>query len=468
VSSRLLRRACALVLAGATLLGGIEASGSPRGDVSEPSVSAARLRLTLTTTSSWTELALRPGRVVASRVVSHAGRGRVEVTDRGVALTHVLGRASVWLDVVLAAPPGASEFAVTVDKGFLGDTDAQISNSNGVPYDVVDVHNDRHDATDARGRVATTVPRDRLLGAVPLFLPKADYRRLVLAAYYPWFSDYENPSLADRPRRPRSVWDAAGVRSMTEQAQAAGVNGFAVSWHGSDRDGVGMDLVRKAAERTGQLFTAYLEASSAQTSGLARSRAFVVRQWLLQALAYRSSPAFLTAPDGVPVVFVYGMASLTPDQWQDVLVKVAGRAGIKVHLVGDAVDPAYLPVEWGLHRYTALSSAHRLAARSTRTALLARAQATLDPAVSPLLYAGTVSPGFNDRRLRGDTNPVVPRRSDGSRYAATWRAALTGDPDWVFVSTWNEWFENTQIEPGLATGRRALRQTTRRTTAWRR
>jgi hypothetical protein len=465
VNPRLVGCLCASVIVGAALVGGVDASGTvDRG----PSVRAARLQLSLTTTSNWTELRVRPGRVVASRVVSRTGRAQLHSTGTGFALTRVLGKASVTVDVVVAAPLDVSRFTVAVDKGYLGQSDAAITNTNGSPYRVADVHNERHDPTDPRGRVSTSVTRSRLMSKVPLFLPKADSRRLVLAAYYPWYSDYASPLLADRPTRPRSVWNAAGVRSMTRQARAHGVDGFVVSWHGSDRDGPALRLVRKAAEATGQTFTAYLEVPAAQPPGPTRSRSFVVRQWLLQALSHRQSPAFLKAADGVPVVFVYGMATLTPAQWQDVLVAVAGRPGIKVHLVGDAIDPAYRPLEWGLHRYTALGPVSRLAARSARTALLARAGAAVDPAAMPLLYAGTVSPGFDDRRLRGDTNPVVPRRGDGSRYAATWSAALTGDPDWVFVSTWNEWFENTQIEPGVATGRLALQQTADRAAAWRR
>lgn len=470
MTPRLVRRTCALVLVAAALLGGVEAAGSTgsRGTAGPAPVSAARLRVVVTTTSNWTELQVTPGRVVASRIVERSGQARAQATRSGVTLTNVIRKASVALDVVLAAPRDATSFAVLVDKGYLGTTDAYIANSNGVPYAVVDVHNQRHDATDPRGRLRTSVARNRLLSTVPLYLPKADYRQLVLAAYYPWFSGYRSPLLADRPRRPRSVWDPAGVLAMTRQAQAAGVNGFVVSWQGSERDGPAMRLVRNAAEATGQVFTAYLEAPSARATGPTRSRTRVIREWLLQALAHRSSPAFLKADDGVPVVFVYGMATLTPAQWQDVLVEVAGRPGIRVHLVGDAVDPAYRGLQWGLHRYTALGSIGRLAARSARTALVARAGAVLDAGTTPLLYAGTVSPGFNDRRLRGDTNPVVPRRPDGSRYDATWSAALTGDPDWVFVSTWNEWFENTQIEPGRATGRLALEQTAERAAAWRR
>jgi len=82
----------------------------------------------------------------------------------------------------------------------------------------------------------------------------------------------------------------------------------------------------------------------------------------------------------------------------------------------------------------------------------------LDPRLQPRLFVGTVQPGFDDRRLRGDANPVIDRNG-GARYDQTWAAALAGSPDWIVVTSWNEWFEDTQIEPGVETGSGALDQT---------
>jgi len=47
--------------------------------------------------------------------------------------------------------------------------------------------------------------------------------------------------------------------------------------------------------------------------------------------------------------------------------------------------------------------------------------------------------------MRGLTNPVVDRQG-GRRYDDTWAAALSGAPDWVVVTSWNEWFEGTSVE----------------------
>jgi hypothetical protein len=59
VNPRLVSGACVLALVGAGLVGGVDASGTVE---KTSTVSSARLRLTVTTTSNWTELRLRPTR----------------------------------------------------------------------------------------------------------------------------------------------------------------------------------------------------------------------------------------------------------------------------------------------------------------------------------------------------------------------------------------------------------------------
>ncbi|MEI6513990.1 MAG: hypothetical protein WCO51_12075 [bacterium] len=42
----------------------------------------------------------------------------------------------------------------------------------------------------------------------------------------------------------------------------------------------------------------------------------------------------------------------------------------------------------------------------------------------------------------------VPRK-DGQHYSDTWQDASNSGARWIFLHTWNEWYENTQLEPAL-------------------
>lgn len=442
------------------------AANAAVGSGSAP-VTAAHLRITLTTTSNWAQAHLTPGKIVAAHKASDSGTGNYSDLADGVAVSGVTGTRVVSTDVVLSETSGASQFALEIDKGFNGTASVTVANLNGsTPVQVASVTDSVHNTNDPRNHTVTQLSRSTVLGSTPLTLPHADNRKLVLAFYYPWFASYDQKTLADRPVDSRSVWDGAGVDSMTRQAKANGVDGFIVSWHGNARDGSGFDMARQAAERNGQVITPYIETLGA-TSDRSPTSAdpFVVYTWLQQALARSSSPAFLKAGDGVPVVFVFQMAALSPGQWQ-AIVDTLAASGQQVHLVGDSRNPAYLPVEWGLHRYAVNGDSATLTNWSSSTSLTARAGAVVDSTAAPHLYAGTVSPGFDDHVLRGLLNPVISR-DNGARYDATWQAALAGDPDWVLVSTWNEWYEDSQIEPGLLTGDQALQQTADHVAAWR-
>lgn len=429
-------------------------------------VTAAHLQVTLTTTSDWAQAHLTPGRIVATHKSSDAGTGAYTPLADGFAVSGVSGTRVVTTDLVVSETSGASQFSLEIDKGYNGTAAVTITNLNGTPRRVANVTDSVHSLSDAKNHTVTQLSRSSVLGTTALTLPHADNRKLVLAFYYPWFASYDDATLADRPSDARSVWDAAGVDSMTQQAKANGVNGFIVSWHGDAKDGSAFDLAKQSAARNGQVVTPYIETLAA-TSGRSPTSAdpFVVYNWILQALTRQTSPAFLKAADGVPVVFVYQMAALSPGQWQGVVDTLAAN-GQQVHLFGDATDPAYRPFEWGVDRYAVNDSASTLTSWSKDTALAARAGAVVDSTAAPQVYAGTVSPGFDDHLLRGLLHPVISRDT-GARYDATWQAALAGDPDWVLVSTWNEWYEDSQIEPGLLTGGQALQQTATNAAAWR-
>jgi hypothetical protein len=66
------------------------------------------------------------------------------------------------------------------------------------------------------------------------------------------------------------------------------------------------------------------------------------------------------------------------------------------------------------------------------------------------LFAATVLPGFDDRKIR--TPGTLLLREDGGCYNKTWHAAVGSGADWVLITSWNEWHEGSEIEPSLENG----------------
>jgi hypothetical protein len=62
-----------------------------------------------------------------------------------------------------------------------------------------------------------------------------------------------------------------------------------------------------------------------------------------------------------------------------------------------------------------------------------------------ILCAPSVGPGYDG--MRAGEPPVFKPRRYGATYDALWSAAIAADPDYVTITSYNEWGEGTQIEP---------------------
>src|SRR5262249_50258872 len=101
----------------------------------------------------------------------------------------------------------------------------------------------------------------------------------------------------------------------------------------------------------------------------------------------------------------------------------------------------------GEHQYAnaALSGDDLLAVDRTES-LRVRTYHLLRPNGRRRIWVASVNPVLDDRRLDRPTHLFVDR-ANGRQYDDQWTTAVETDPDWVVIPTWNEWFENSEIEP---------------------
>ncbi|MCG3177950.1 MAG: hypothetical protein BIFFINMI_00273 [Phycisphaerae bacterium] len=300
--------------------------------------------------------------------------------------------------------------------------------------------------------------------------------RMVLAFYYPW---YGNPDIAGGSGR-WSHWEGVDparhtIRSATHypelgaydslspdliarhcrMARDGGLDGLIASWWGKGSfEDRAMPRLLDAAAKTGLKVSIYYETVAAPRS--ADAAAADIADLLAR---FTKHPAWLKV-DGRPVVFIYSRAvdEIGLEGWSDVVAILRKRIDPAPLLIGDNLGPASALVFDGTHTYNTAGLVKGMSADGVAAWARLACPNQVDVARSrSRISTVTVIPGYDDTKIRKPGLRVD--RLDGRLYAAQWEQAIAADPDWVLVTSFNEWHEGSEIEPSHEDGRRYLDMT---------
>ncbi len=317
------------------------------------------------------------------------------------------------------------------------------------------------------------------------------YEKKVLAFYYVWYATpwgtgavqewagwtrygYD-PDKVTRGRRESPIpcfpldglYDSSSeytIRRHIYQAKQAGLDGFIVSWWGFpdrmrysddyDKGFVATDAaLRKLLEMAPEGFdvTLYYETAKYGSKPVLQN----VREDLERiAQEHGTHPRWMKV-DGKPVIVIYGrvmneVKSVADDaiaEWKTIRQYLVEK-GHDLFLVGDSLDPIYAEVMDALHTYNPIGATTRWIDLGPQYKRAADALHQVGK-----LFAATVTPGFDHDKVRwGSGERLLEPRRDGGYYIESWNTALSCDPDWIFVTSWNEWYEASQIEPSVEYG----------------
>jgi hypothetical protein len=376
------------------------------------------------------------------------------------------GRVTVALDLVYSLPPSVAP-VLRVCKGSLGSAQAVLVRTttatptqvasladpggNAVPAD------DCSDAASATAKVSSS----SLIGPTT-WPPEIDTHRRVLAFYYPWYDahSFDNPSAwIDTPARPWNTDDPTQVTQMVSQAAGAGIDGFIVSYNTNATLATRMAYVAQAATAHPGFFISPLIELGQMTSVVPGGTltAPEVASAITQAVGLEGAAGLKLGTR--PVVFIYSADLLGSGTWAQIEQDLAGMNPV---LVGDSTSST--DGFGGLYSYSpnVVSNDSALAGWDADSENTARFTPAVHPSAGPQrLWAAPASPGMNNslNGLPPADVIAIPRENNGARYTATWQAAWSSQPEWSLVTTWNEWYEATNVSPGVQTGTLALSQT---------
>jgi glycoprotein endo-alpha-1,2-mannosidase len=301
--------------------------------------------------------------------------------------------------------------------------------------------------------------------------------RQVLAFYYGWYGNpassgawrhWSNVDAADQRIANSTEYPAYGaydshdpvlVGRQAEAARAAGMTGFIVSWWGRNSfEDQGVKLLLEAGGRNQLTVSAYYEKVDGDDAASRIKSAVTDLDYLLT--QYGDDRAWLRA-NGKPVVFVYGRAvmALSPSDWRAVATQVRRDNPHGVVLIADSLAAPYDAVFDGASTYNVTGQIQHKNPDEARTWARRAYPQMVAAAGTGKISAVTVIPGYDDRKVgRPSPRPVAPRWG-GELYRALWEEAIAANPNYILITSWNEWHEGSELEPSIEYGSTILNAT---------
>ena len=294
----------------------------------------------------------------------------------------------------------------------------------------------------------------------------------MLAFYYMWYSpsDWCSCHMSDLPTIQYNSSDDTTIARQVTWAANAGITGFISSWWGVG-DKTDSNFARLLAysatleSSTGYHFASaiYIESNAHAllgTTNMINALQYVIAHYVNDPhyFHWHSKPViFFTAP-------IIGNGR-TLSTWAFIRSQVDPHN--QMIWSAEGTDSSVLSVFDGIHLFSAgywgiLNGDMAAVDQGLRSKIDAYNSAHH----TQKIWAAGVLPGYDDTRVPGRTGTYVVPRKNGATYRTSWMAALASNPDWITITTFNEWFEGAMIEPSVHYGNLYLDLTARYAKLW--
>ncbi len=259
----------------------------------------------------------------------------------------------------------------------------------------------------------------------------------VLVYYYAWWApDAVGPGKSpDWPVNPYHSWDTAVIQKHVSQIASAGIDGIVVAWYGP----------QEAYNQTETNFRMILDQASAYGThallsvDLGNSAWFKDTQEVVDGLNYALNvhaqhPAYFRYNDH-PVLLFWFQGRYSLSEWAVIRQQV--DPDHQSVWIAEGAAPGALPTFDGLHMYT-IAWSNNVYVTLSQWGNTAHTRGGI--------WVATAMPGW-DNTYTQQSEKYVRYRSDGAFYRETFSAAAASSPEMILITSWNEWWEGTHIEP---------------------
>jgi len=291
----------------------------------------------------------------------------------------------------------------------------------------------------------------------------------VLAFYYPWYGskefhkrwvhwdrvDTQTKDIGSSTHYPAigpyDSYDTGVIDYHFELAKGCGIDGMISSWWGirsyEDR---AMPVLLERAKLKGIEMTVYFETVRGNTTK--EKVANTVKDLSYIVDNYGSHPAFLKV-EGRPVIFVYGraMGQASLSEWARIIAEMNKKYPGGVCLIADGFSSEIAKIFDGMHIYNSvgLAAGKKIEEIDRVTGSVFNGWVELCRKEFRICCVDII-PGYDDTKIRKPG--LKAERFEGELYRTMWKNAIASDPDWILITTWNEWHEGSEIEPSIEYG----------------
>jgi hypothetical protein len=342
------------------------------------------------------------------------------------------GSASETVDFALTPDALNAAFQCRLDKGVAGSDTLSFYGVNGATTQLLKT-------IGLTSGSNISVDLSWLKSCPPVVAPMAPVQKMGLALYYPWYSlsSWTSNELIDHPATLYDSGDTLAIARQMDQAKSAGITGFLESWAGpgSDSDNKLKLLLKVAQQKTfkiGIFFELLGDSSAPRDTN-------VIFDWLSYMVStYRDNPALLEVSNK-PIAVPFCANYVPCATWKRILAKLHA-AGLDAAVIFNQDPGDSLFVFDGV-----------CCSPSNSLGRAVRYYSVLADSPAAKIYIATAMPGFDERLIPGRTGRYTDRQN-GQYFTTQLSAAVGSNPDWLEAYTWNEWWENTYIEPSVNYG----------------
>lgn len=269
----------------------------------------------------------------------------------------------------------------------------------------------------------------------------------VYAYYFGWHTSgsWNDSRLIDRPAAPYNSLDAGVVGRQIDEARGAGIDAFILAWYGPADNNIthqSLSLLLDQAAARG-----FKTGVSVDLGGSYNATADATIQTLRHLINERVTHPAYVRYNGKPVIYFWNQGRFSVSDWA--AIRGATDPGHSTIWVMEGTDTAYLGVFDGLYLFNiAWSYDFAGTAAGWRTNTLSAGGS---------FYSATAMPGWDESRIGGRDNPTGAQGREGGNFlAASFAGAAGSGANAILIVSWNEYLENSHIEPSQAHGAQAL------------